>query len=170
MTIVETELKETELKPGDTFTRHGYSVTVHCVKDGVVYFDKHRVEESGEPFGSGRNGWGQLSRGEFIEGVAGAARTVEAVATLEKDSDADIQLKVWTQFFYALSTGAKNFEVRLNDRTYTEGTILHLCEYDQHSRVYTGRSCLRRVTYVLYGGQFGVEDGYVVMGLEPVAE
>ena len=85
---------------------------------------------------------------------------------MKKDSNADIQLKVWAEFFPDLSTGVKNFEVRLNDRSYTEGTILHLCEYDQRGKVYTGRSCLRRVTYVLYGGQFGIEDGYVVMGLE----
>ena len=85
---------------------------------------------------------------------------------MKKDTNADIQLKVWAEFFSDLITGAKNFEVRLNDRSYTEGTILHLCEYDHRGKVYTGRSCLRRVTYVLYGGQFGVEDGYVVMGLE----
>ena len=87
---------------------------------------------------------------------------------MKKDTNADIQLKVWAEFFSDLITGAKNFEVRLNDRSYTPGTILHLCEYDHRGKVYTGRSCLRRVTYVLYGGQFGVEDGYVVMGLEPL--
>ena len=75
MSQLETELKATELKPGDTFTRNGYSVTIHFVKYGVVYFDNHRVEESGEAFGSGMGGWGRLGLGEFAEAVAGATRT-----------------------------------------------------------------------------------------------
>ena len=62
----------TELCPGDTFTRNGYSVTIHFVKDGVVYFDKHRAEESGEPFGSG--GWGRMRLVDFIEQAVGAFR------------------------------------------------------------------------------------------------
>ena len=70
MTIVEAELK-----PGDTFTRNGHSVTVHFIREGEVYFDKYRVEESGQPFGFGRSGWGRMGLGEFMGQVAGAAWT-----------------------------------------------------------------------------------------------
>ena len=73
------ELKAAELQPGDTFTRGGNSVTVHFIRAGEVYFDKHRTEESGQPFGFGRNGWGRLGLAEFVDGVAGADWTNAAV-------------------------------------------------------------------------------------------
>ena len=70
-----TELNTTELKPGDTFTRDGNCVTVHFIREGKVYFDKYRVEESGQPFGFGRSGWGRMGLGEFMGQVAGAFRS-----------------------------------------------------------------------------------------------
>jgi hypothetical protein len=34
----------------------------------------------------------------------------------------------------------------------------------------TGREAQYVITYVLTGGQFGIEPGYVVLGLGPVAQ
>jgi short-subunit dehydrogenase involved in D-alanine esterification of teichoic acids len=31
---------------------------------------------------------------------------------------------------------------------------------------YTGAVCTRQITYILGGGQFGIESGYCVLGLE----
>ncbi len=96
---------------------------------------------------------------------------------IEKDVNADYQLKVCSSVYSSLEGGAKNFEVRLNDRCYSEASILHLCEWDRFARCFTGRSCLRRITYILYGGNFGlyggnsgVEDGYVVLALAPLLD
>ncbi len=94
--------------------------------------------------------------------------TFETATAPEKDVNADHQLKVWKSVYEPLERGIKNFEVRLNDRQYSESGILHLCEYDRHSETYTGRSCLRRITYILFGGAWGIEEGYIVMGLEPL--
>lgn len=74
--------------------------------------------------------------------------------------------KVWPPFFAALAAGDKQFEVRRDDRGgFSVGDRLWLREWDQVSARYSGRSLRAVVRYVLTGGQFGIEPGFVVMGL-----
>ena len=73
------------------------------------------------------------------------------------------ELKTLPQFFRAVRNDTKPFEVRLNDRNFAVGDLLLLLEWD--GEAFTHECCARVVTYVLQGGQFGIEPGYVVMGL-----
>lgn len=75
------------------------------------------------------------------------------------------ELKTWPEFFEAVLNGNKTFEVRRDDRGFSVGDILHLKEYDISLNRYTGRELAKTVTYILRGGKFGIEVGYVVMGL-----
>lgn len=83
-------------------------------------------------------------------------------------------LKTWPAYFDALEAGDKNFEVRRDDRGFQRGDILVLQRTmdERKHEVDVGpdwepRHVLRkRIIYVLTGGQFGIEPGYVVMGLE----
>jgi hypothetical protein len=83
-------------------------------------------------------------------------------------------LKAWPEFFDAVADGRKTFEVRRNDRGYREGDIITLLRYEPERGSFTmdegGRTInlSRRITYVLEGGQFGIEYGFVVLGLGPV--
>ena len=83
-------------------------------------------------------------------------------------------LKAWPEFFDAVADGRKTFEVRRNDRGYREGDIITLLRYEPERGSFTvdegGRTINlnRRITYVLEGGQFGIEYGFVVLGLGPV--
>lgn len=77
------------------------------------------------------------------------------------------RLKTWREYYAAVISGEKTFEVRLDDRHYEVGDELHLFDFDQTSDgVSFHGSCLCDVTYVLKGGQFGIEQGYVVMGIK----
>lgn len=89
------------------------------------------------------------------------------------------ELKCWPSFFAAVLDGSKTFEVRQNDRDFSVGDVLHLREWDPSPDVapperprgdgihvrYTRRDCLRVVTYVLRGGEFGIAPGHCVLGL-----
>ena len=76
-------------------------------------------------------------------------------------------LKAWPKPFAASKTGIKPFEVRLNDRGYQVGDIIVLFEYDPDKEQYTGDACCPgKVVYILEGGQFGIQPGFVVMTLE----
>lgn len=82
-------------------------------------------------------------------------------------------LKTWPSYWDALSTGEKMFEVRRDDRGFQKGDILVLQKWDPEKGRYicddwTGarRELRRKITYVLTGGRFGVEPGYVVLGLK----
>ncbi|WKZ67134.1 MAG: ASCH/PUA domain-containing protein [Flavobacteriales bacterium] len=79
------------------------------------------------------------------------------------------ELKIWTTFYEPLASGLKPFEVRRNDRhpRFEVGDILRLREWRVGAQEYTGRECLRTIAYILAGGQFGIEQGYVVLGFEP---
>lgn len=79
-------------------------------------------------------------------------------------------LKTWPAYWLAVERGDKTFEVRKNDRAYQAGDTLYLEYFDPERRPeeYQGfaRTPIERVvTFVLPGGQFGIEPGYVVMGL-----
>lgn len=74
-------------------------------------------------------------------------------------------LKCWPEFFAAVRDGFKPFEVRKNDRDFRVGDTLRLWEFDPKLDIHTGMYCHRLVTYALAGGQFGVEEGHVVLGL-----
>lgn len=76
------------------------------------------------------------------------------------------ELKTWPPFYEAMLSGDKPFEARYNDRAYQKGDILHLREWDNDSKTYTGRACRKLVSYVLSG--WGVQAGHVVMGLREV--
>jgi ribosomal protein S17 len=75
------------------------------------------------------------------------------------------ELKCWPDFYEAVLNGNKTFEVRKDDRGFKVGDILHLREWNPKTETYSGRELARTVTYILRGGQLGIEEGYVVMGL-----
>lgn len=87
---------------------------------------------------------------------------------LQKDQTVH-ELKVWPAYFKALDERTKRFEVRKNDRDFKVGDVLWLREYDWNKDIiadrYTGRYMYLEITYILPGGQFGIEPGHVVMGL-----
>ena len=65
----------------------------------------------------------------------------------------------------AIARGEKPFEVRLDDRGFNEGDTLLLEGWYSGKKTYSGQVIEARVTFILYGGQFGLEEGYVAMGI-----
>jgi hypothetical protein len=87
-------------------------------------------------------------------------------------------LKTHPPLFRAVREGVKNFDVRKDDRAFQAGDTVELTFYDPDvpggfpapSFVQDdARSPMkRRITFVLRGGQYGVEPGYVVLALAGV--
>lgn len=80
------------------------------------------------------------------------------------------KLKTWPNYWDAVASGEKNFEVRKDDRGFQKGDVLILQKYEIGYGYLTEaphaiKELRRRVTWILTGGQFGIEPGYVVMGL-----
>lgn len=75
-------------------------------------------------------------------------------------------LKTWTAYFEAVEKGDKTFEVRKFDRPFKVGETLLLQQWDEIHQEYTGKETERVITYILEGGQFGIENGFIVMGLK----
>ena len=76
------------------------------------------------------------------------------------------ELKTWIKYFKRIKEGTKTFEVRKDDRDFQIGDFLILREYDNGSSSYTGLECSCYVTYVLRGGEFGIQEGYCVMSIK----
>lgn len=70
-------------------------------------------------------------------------------------------LKLQQPYFNDVATGFKTFEVRKNDRNFQVGDRLKLVEFPSLSERYV----IRDVSYILKGGDFGIENGFVVLGL-----
>lgn len=82
-------------------------------------------------------------------------------------------LKTWSVYWDAVERGEKTFEVRRDDRGFQNGDILVLRRMVQSSAGGWNedrsdnqpKDIRRKVTFILMGGQFGVEPGFVVMGM-----
>lgn len=74
------------------------------------------------------------------------------------------ELKVLPIYFEELVNGNKTFEIRKNDRDYKVGLKLILREFKNNT--FTGRSIEKTVTYVFKGGQYGLNKGYVILGIQ----
>lgn len=83
-------------------------------------------------------------------------------------------LKTTDRYFDAVEDGSKTFEVRLNDRAFQTGDVLVLRRYEDTQigprPTIPFREIRKRVTFILQGGQFGIEPRYCVLGLAPVTE
>lgn len=91
------------------------------------------------------------------------------------------KVKCWPAYFDAIASGAKPFDVRRDDRGYQRGDIIVLqrtredrlaevdCMLIGHEWV-PKRELRREITYVLTGGQFGIQAGYVVLGLREIVD
>lgn len=77
------------------------------------------------------------------------------------------RLKTWPEYFEAILSGRKTFEVRKDDRDFAVGDVLSLLEWRPDLECHTGRGCDVQVTYKMTGGQFGLEYGSCVLGIKP---
>ena len=73
-------------------------------------------------------------------------------------------IKCWSPYFQAIRRKEKNFDVRRDDRGYQKGDTVVLREYDQATSRLTGNDEHRKIKFILTGGQFGIEPGFVVLG------
>lgn len=71
------------------------------------------------------------------------------------------ELKILPEYFEAVVSGDKRFEIRKNDRNYKKGDILRLNEYQDGQ--YTGRFHVVEITYIT---DYAQQDGYVVLGIK----
>ena len=71
-------------------------------------------------------------------------------------------LKILPEYFDAIVSGKKTFEVRFNDRDYQVDDILLLQEWVDGQ--YTGRSLEVKVTYLLDNPNY-CKEGYVIMSI-----
>lgn len=77
-------------------------------------------------------------------------------------------LKTWPVYYDAVARGEKTFEVRKDDRGFQKGDTVRLRRFEPGvvtSGHYTGEELTRTITWVLTGGQHGVEPGFVVLAL-----
>ena len=74
------------------------------------------------------------------------------------------ELKVLEKYYNDILIGKKTFEVRKNDRDYQVGDELVLYPCNNVGIINIRLKPLRlKVSFVLQGGQYGIEKGYVVM-------
>jgi hypothetical protein len=73
-------------------------------------------------------------------------------------------LKCWPAYFQATWVGAKDFEIRKNDRNFKVHDEIVLSEYDPKEDDYTDRQVEGVITYIT---DFKQRTGYVVFNYRP---
>ena len=74
------------------------------------------------------------------------------------------ELKILPEYFNAVISGEKTFEIRKNDRPFHKGDLLALNEFD--GQCWTGNSCLVYVDYILNNPDY-VKKDMIIMGIKP---
>lgn len=72
------------------------------------------------------------------------------------------ELKCLPEYFVHVASGDKTFEIRKNDRNFEVGDRLRIREWEPNVPDYTGRECIRVVTYMT---DYEQKPGYVVLAL-----
>ena len=72
-------------------------------------------------------------------------------------------IKIMPEYFKAIESGEKTFEVRFNDRNYQVHDILHLQEWNDGE--YTGREMEMEVTWLLDNPDY-CKEGFVIMSIK----
>lgn len=84
------------------------------------------------------------------------------------------KLKCWPTYWDAIANGEKKFDVRRDDRGFQKGDTVILQKFDpkkgmngdyvRHISDNRPHEINKRIKYILTGGQFGIQPGYVVLG------
>ena len=78
------------------------------------------------------------------------------------------KLKCLTPYYEAIVRGDKKFDIRWDDRGFQKGDIVELLHFDGSGYVKgtSGHaySIQKEIKYILTGGRFGIEPGWVVLG------
>ncbi|MBO7713932.1 MAG: DUF3850 domain-containing protein [Methanobrevibacter sp.] len=73
------------------------------------------------------------------------------------------RLKILPEYYDAVVSGIKNFELRKDDREYQVGDFIVLQEYD--GKQFTGRETGFQIRYILRNcPEYGLMDGYCIIG------
>ena len=83
------------------------------------------------------------------------------------------RLKTWPEFFNATLNGEKKFEVRRDDRGFSVGDELILCEWDPNLFSiggHTHREIITTIIFKLPGGKFGIDPNYCILGIGDITE
>lgn len=78
------------------------------------------------------------------------------------------ELKIVDPYFDQIRSGKKTFEARQNDRNFKNGDILHLRLINEKGEYVfcTYNELIVKVTSILYGPKFGIQEGYCVMSIK----
>lgn len=93
-----------------------------------------------------------------------SGNTTQIISESHGDPTMLHRLKILPEFYQAVSDGRKRFELRKDDRGFSTGDTLMLCEWDGNS--FTGRECQCQIDYVLRDYD-GLEPGYAILGITP---
>lgn len=73
-------------------------------------------------------------------------------------------LKLKLEYWDDVESGAKNFEVRKNDRGFKVGDLVSFNSIDEDGHEGNVFMPAKKIKYILAGGQYGISDEYCVIG------
>lgn len=117
-----------------------------------------------------------LARAEIdFESQAEQKRFVEFMEHLREQKNIserkpiEHELKILPQFYNAVASHRKTFEIRKDDRDYQVGDRILLREFDGEN--YTNHQTRRIITYILRDAkEYGLSDGYCILGIQPIGK
>lgn len=82
-------------------------------------------------------------------------------------------LKIKWKYLIDVLDNGKNFEIRKNDRDFNKGDTIKFIPVDLCGNIIANPSIdipIFKITYVFYGGEYGLDEDYCVFGIEPMKD
>jgi hypothetical protein len=77
------------------------------------------------------------------------------------------ELKCWPEYFDAVESNLKPFEIRKNDRGFRQHDLLRLREWLPHTEQYSGREC-RVIVVAMWENVPGLQPEHCAMTVAPI--
>lgn len=76
------------------------------------------------------------------------------------------ELKIKPNYYISVMSGVKNFELRKFDRDYEVGDLIKFIVINDNGQAFKS-NIVYKITYILCNcEQYGLKDGYCIMGIE----
>ena len=89
---------------------------------------------------------------ESVTEVEGLKVVFPAIGRLDNAARVH-ECRSWSHLFEPILNGVKTHDLRIDDRNYRVGDLIHLREYDITAGDYTGREAMVQITYITGRGE-----------------
>lgn len=107
-------------------------------------------------------------QGKVLTPAVAQAKRQEIIESEQKEKSMTHEIDSYPLQFEAVRSGLKTFLWGFDNQSYRVGDKLKINEFDDKEILYTGEFVEAKITYVETGGENGIPENYIIMGIKKI--